>query len=71
MSEIDLAEYFEDPEKDPMVFLSTTASEIEVIVQNSEVAVTPIKGASGIKKVIFIASDLLEVTRVPVNIEIK
>ena len=68
---IDLAEYFEDPEKDPMVFLSTTDSEIDVIVQNSEVAVTPIKGASGIKKVIFIASDLLEVTRVPVNIEIK
>jgi len=54
-----------------MVFLSTTDSEIEVIVQNSEVSVTPRKGASGIKKVIFIASDLLEVTRVPVNIEIK
>ncbi len=65
---IDLAEHFTDPENDPLVYLSTTDEGLDVIVQNSKVTITPT--GSGTKHIVFIASDLLEVTRIPVTIEI-
>lgn len=66
---IDLNQYFSDAETDPLVYLSTTDEGLEVTVQNSKVTITP--KAEGTKNIVFISSDLLEVTKVPVTIEVK
>jgi len=66
---IDLAQYFEDPEDDKIVFLSTTSEGLDVVVQNSKVTITPT--TTGTRNVVFIASDLLEVTKVPVTIQVQ
>ncbi|HLC32470.1 MAG TPA: hypothetical protein VJJ82_01460 [Candidatus Nanoarchaeia archaeon] len=64
---IDLSDYFADDESDPLVFLSTTGEGINVEVQNSNITLTPT--SAGTKNLLFIASDLIAVTRVPVTIE--
>ena len=64
---IDLNDYFTDAEKDTLVFLSTTDNGLNVVVQDSRVTLTP--ATPGTKNVVFIASDLLEVTRMSVAIE--
>jgi len=66
---LDLLDYFEDPEKDPLVFLSTTAEGIEVEVKQNEVTI--LAKSKGRKQITFIASDLLELTKIPVTIEVK
>jgi len=66
---IDLEQYFEDPEDDKIVFLSTTSEGLDVAVQNSKVTITPT--TTGTRNVVFIASDLLEVTKVPVTIQVQ
>ena len=66
---IDLSQYFKDADNDPLTYLSTTAEGLDVIVENSQVTLTP--STTGTKNIIFIASDLREVTRVPVTIEVK
>lgn len=66
---IDLNEYFTDLENDQLVYLSTTAEGLEVTVQNSQVTITP--KTPGKKDIVFVASDLIEVTRIPVNIEVS
>ncbi len=60
---------FTDPENDPLVFLSTTADGLDVTVQNNEVTILP--HTKGTKSIVFIASDLLEVTRISVTIEVQ
>ncbi len=66
---IDLSQYFTDAESDPLTYLSTSDNGIEVTVENSKVSITP--STAGTKNVVFIASDLRSVTRVPATIEIK
>ncbi len=64
---IDLNDYFSDPDENPMVFLSTADQGIEVTVANSKVTMLP--KTAGTKKIVLIASDLLQVTRIPVTVE--
>ncbi len=64
---LDLSQQYNDPENDPLVFLSTTDEGLDVIVQQNKVTITP--KTPGEKKITFIASDLLEVTRIPVTIQ--
>lgn len=66
---IDLADYFSDDENDPLVFLSTSSEGLDVEVQNSNITLKP--NAGGTKNILFIASDLIAVTRVPVKIEVS
>ncbi len=66
---IDLNQYFTDEESDPLVYLSTTDDGLEVVVQNSKVTITP--KTTGTRNLVFIASDLLEVTKVPVTINVQ
>jgi len=66
---IDLSQYFEDAENDNLVYLSTTDEGLDVIVQNSKVTITP--KTTGTRNIVFIASDLLEVTKVPVTIQVQ
>lgn len=66
---IDLADYFGDAEGDPLVFLSTTAEGLDVLVQESKVTITP--SGAGQKQITFVASDLVEVTRVGVTISVN
>jgi len=66
---LNLDDYFEDPENDPMVYLSTTAEGIDVSVQNSEVTITA--QTTGSKQVTFIASDLLALTKIGVTINVQ
>ena len=65
---IDLKDYFEDPDGNPMVFLSTADEGLGVTVVNSKVIMLP--KTTGTKKIVLIASDLLQVTRVPVTVEV-
>ncbi len=66
---IDLSEYYKDPDKDQLVFLSTSDEGLDVTVQNSKVMLEP--KTKGTKKIVFIASDLVEVTRTPVIVEVS
>ena len=66
---IDLADYFADDESDALVFLSTAGEGIDVEVQNSNLTLKPT--TTGTKNLLFIASDLIAVTRVPVTIEVN
>ncbi|MEM3154321.1 MAG: hypothetical protein QW165_02005 [Candidatus Woesearchaeota archaeon] len=66
---IDVNQYFTDAENDKLVYLSTTDDGLDVLVQNSKVSITP--KTAGTKHIVFIASDLLDVTKVPVTIEVK
>ncbi len=65
---IDLADYFADDENDSLVFLSTADEGVDITVQDSRITIKA--SSSGIKKILFIASDLIDVTRVPVTIEV-
>ncbi len=66
---IDLNDYFKDDDGDNLVFLSTTDDGLDLIVQDSYVTINPL--ATGTKNVVFIASDLRDVTRVPVSIDVE
>jgi hypothetical protein len=66
---IDLSQYFKDDENDPLTFLSTAAQGLDVTVEHSKVSLTP--STTGDKNIVFIASDLRDVTRVAVTIEVK
>jgi len=65
---IDLLDYFADDEHDSLVFLSTESEGVSVEVQNSKLTLTP--STSGTKNLLFIASDLITVTKVSVTIEV-
>jgi len=66
---IDLADYFSDAENDQLVFLSTTADGLDVMVQESKLTITA--KAAGDKQITIVASDLVEVTRVGVTISVQ
>ncbi|HLF54713.1 MAG TPA: hypothetical protein VI612_03260 [Candidatus Nanoarchaeia archaeon] len=68
---IDLSKFFEDPDKDSLVYLSTSQDGLEVTVQNEQVTITAKPGTEGTRTLTFIASDLAEVTKIPVTIEIQ
>jgi hypothetical protein len=66
---IDLNQYFSDAENDALVFLSTTDKDLEVTVQNSKVTILP--KTVGTRNIVLIASDLADVTKVPVKINVQ
>ena len=66
---LDMNDYFEDADNDPLVYLSTAAEGIDVKVQNSKVTLTP--KSAGSKKIVLIASDLRQITRVPVTVDVS
>ncbi|RMD58604.1 hypothetical protein D6825_00240 [Candidatus Woesearchaeota archaeon] len=63
---IDLKDFFTDAEGDELVFLSTSADGLDVVVQDSKVLITP--ESPGERELIFIASDMRDVARVRVKI---
>jgi len=65
---LDLSEYFTDPDDTDLVYLSTSTEGLNIVVQNSLITITP--KAPGTKKIVFVASDLQEVIRIPVTIEV-
>lgn len=67
--ELNLDEHFTDAEKDNLVYLSTTTDGIDVMVEENTVTITP--RTTGKKEITLIASDLEEITRIPVTIEVK
>ena len=66
---IDLTQYFSDAENDALVFLSTTDRDLEITLQNSKVTITP--KATGKRHIVLIASDLQDITKVPVTINVQ
>ncbi|PIN74952.1 hypothetical protein COV18_05465 [Candidatus Woesearchaeota archaeon CG10_big_fil_rev_8_21_14_0_10_37_12] len=67
---LNLNEHFSDSDGDPLVYLSTTEAGLQVTVQNEKVLITPQSGITGAKQIIFIASDLEMLTKVPVTINV-
>jgi len=65
---LDLSEYFSDPDGDDLVFLSTSSDGLTVTVEDSIVHISSRPGASGEKKLTFIASDMEKLTKVHVKI---
>lgn len=65
---IDLNDYFTDAEADSLTYASSTAEGLDVLVKDSIVTLTG--KTAGAKKIIFVASDLEEVTRVSITIDV-
>lgn len=63
---VDLNNYFTDADNDQLVFLSTTAEGLEVQVEHHTATITP--ASAGTYKMLFIASDRKDATRIPVTI---
>lgn len=63
---IDLSQHFTDDEDDKLVYLSTTNEGLDIHVENSKVTITAT--SPGERRVMLIASDLLDLTKVPVTI---
>lgn len=66
---IDLDKHFTDKDGDKLTYLSTTDDGLDVNVQNNLVTITPER--TGSKHVVLVASDLIDLTRVTVTIEVK
>ena len=64
----DLSVFFTDKDEDLLVFLATETDGVNVEVSNSVVKLTPT--SKGRHEITFIASDLTDVTRVPVTIQV-
>lgn len=65
---LDLDEYFEDPDEDQLVFLSTSADGLRVSVEDNHLTFSPV--SKGEKRITWIASDLDKLTKVPVNVNV-
>jgi len=68
---INAEEYFTDPDGDSLVFLSTNAESIDVAVNENTITLKPHTGFTGARQLTFVASDLITLTRVPVQINVK
>ncbi len=68
---INAEDYFTDPDGDSLVFLSTNADNIDVAVNGNTITLKPYTGFTGQRQLTFIASDLITLTRVPVQINVK
>lgn len=66
---IDLNEFFKDPDGDDLVFLSTSAQKLRVIVENEQVQLIPTE--KGEQQITLIASDLDKLTKVPVKVLVQ
>ena len=66
---IDLNDYFTDAESDALTFASSNAEGLDVLVKDSIVTLTG--KTAGAKSIIFVASDLEEVTRVSITIDVS
>jgi hypothetical protein len=64
---IDLKNYFDDPDGDRLVYLATSAPGIKMTVEDSILEIEDVE-LVGNAKITFIASDLDQVTRVPVTL---
>ena len=65
---VDLANSFRDPDGDPLAFLATGDNGIDVSVTGSVALITA--HAAGDHHILFIASDLVSVTKVPITIHV-
>jgi len=66
---IDLNDYFSDAEGDTLTYASSTAEGLDVDVKDNIITLTG--RSAGLKKIVFVASDLEEVTRVAVTIDVS
>jgi hypothetical protein len=67
---INAEDYFTDPDGDSLVFLSTNTESIDVAVNGNTITLKPYTGFKGQRQLTFIASDLITLTRVPVQINV-
>ncbi len=63
---VNMNNYFTDADNDQLVFLSTTADGLEVQVEHNTATITP--ASAGTYKMLFIASDRKDATRIPITI---
>jgi len=66
---IDLNDFFKDPDGDDLVFLSTSAKNLRVVVENENVKFIPLE--NGEQQITLIASDLDKLTKVPVKVIVQ
>ena len=72
LTTIDLANLFEDPDGDEIVYLATTDEGLKVIVEGSELTINPEPGVEGVKKYITVyASDLKSYTTVKFEVTVQ
>ena len=69
--DLNLDNYFEDPDGDELVYLSTSDKGLKVTVSNNIVSIVPEDGAKGKKEITVIASDLDKLTKVPLTIVVQ
>ncbi|RLE45300.1 hypothetical protein DRJ22_04690 [Candidatus Woesearchaeota archaeon] len=68
--ELNLDNYFSDPDGDKLVYLATLDEGIDIVV-NGNILTAKAKPGSGKKSITLIASDLEDVVKVPVTINVK
>lgn len=68
--EVDLTKHFSDADGDNLVFLSTTTDGLSISIFDNTAIFEKEKDASGDKSVLLIATDFIDVARVPINIRI-
>lgn len=66
---LNLDEQFTDSEEDELVYLSTTEEGTDVTIQENQVTITA--KTPGTKHIVLVASDLREITRIPITVEVK
>lgn len=66
---LNLDDYFADPENDQLVYVSSTDEGLDIVVEQNMLTLTA--QTSGTKHINIIASDLLEVSRVAVTINVQ
>ncbi len=67
---IDLAQYFSDPEDDALTFLAGEEDQISVAISGSILTLTPAPGFVGERTLTIVASDGVNVVRVPVRVSV-
>jgi len=68
---VNMNDYFEDADGDPLVFLSTRTDNLDVMVDGNIVTLKPYTGFTGMRTLTFVASDMIGITRVPVQVSIS
>lgn len=66
---LNLNEYFTDDNGDKLTYLSTKDDGLETQIYDSYITIRP--SSTGTKHIMFIASDLQDVTRIPITVEVS
>jgi len=69
--EIDLNQYFYDLDNQKLVFAATTSPDLTISIFDNKAVIVANKGVSGEKNILLIATDFIDVTRIPVTIKIE